>query len=147
MTYHLRRRGRSSIHGGSLKVNVVAHIINGLWRGTAGSSGSVADRFFLQMRRGKAGYRVPNSPLRVIVIGSPFARRAELRCLPVRMQSVEIRAAVNAKDDGLAVDDELPLLVFHGGLDNPGERLCPVVIARPLVIRRTRSPSRSRRRR
>jgi hypothetical protein len=42
------------------------------------------------------------------------------------MQSVEIRIAVNPKDDGLAIDHEMPLPVLQGGLDNPRTALAPV---------------------
>ena len=43
------------------------------------------------------------------------------------MQSVEIGIAINAKDDGLAIDDELLLAVLQRSFDDPGEAAGPVV--------------------
>jgi len=45
------------------------------------------------------------------------------------MERVEIRNAVNAENDGLAIDDELLVAVLASGVDNPGKALAPVVAA------------------
>ena len=45
------------------------------------------------------------------------------------MQLIEIGDAVNAEDDGLAIDDELLVAVFQRGLDDPGIAFGPVVSA------------------
>ena len=36
-----------------------------------------------------------------------------------RMERFEIGYAIDAEDDGLAIDDELLVAVFQGGLDDP----------------------------
>jgi hypothetical protein len=45
------------------------------------------------------------------------------------MERVEIRDAVNAKDDRLAIDDELLVAILQRGLDDPGITLRPIVAA------------------
>src|SRR5215470_3864088 len=44
-------------------------------------------------------------------------------------QCVEIGDAVDAKDDGLAVDDELLVPVLQGAFDDPGKAAGPVIAA------------------
>ena len=46
-----------------------------------------------------------------------------------RMKRIEIGDAVNAENDRLAIDDELLVLVFQRGLDDPMVTLRPVVAA------------------
>ena len=46
-----------------------------------------------------------------------------------RMQGVQIGDAVNAENDGLAIDDELLVSVFQRRLDDPGIALRPIVAA------------------
>ena len=43
------------------------------------------------------------------------------------MQGVEIGIAVNAQDDGLAIDDKMLLPVLQRRFNNPGVVLCPIV--------------------
>jgi hypothetical protein len=43
------------------------------------------------------------------------------------MKGVEVGNAVDAKDDGLAIDDEMFLRVFERGLDDPGIALGPIM--------------------
>jgi len=62
-----------------------------------------------------------------------------------RVQGVEVGDAIDAEHHGLAADDELLVAVLQRTLDDPRIPCSPVVAAR--VIKRTRSPSRSRRRR
>jgi hypothetical protein len=45
------------------------------------------------------------------------------------MEGVEIGDAVNAENDGLAIDDELLFAVLARSVDNPGKTLTPVVAA------------------
>jgi hypothetical protein len=45
------------------------------------------------------------------------------------VQGIEIRDAVNAENDGFAIDDELPVSVLKRRLDDPGIAFCPVVAA------------------
>jgi len=45
------------------------------------------------------------------------------------MQRVEIGDAIEAKDDSLAIDDELLVAVLQSGFDDPGIALGPVVSA------------------
>jgi len=59
------------------------------------------------------------------------------------MQGVEIGNAIDAEDDGLAIDDELLDPILEGGFRDPGYR--PVQSYPLRVIRRTRSPLRSTR--
>jgi hypothetical protein len=44
-----------------------------------------------------------------------------------RVQRVEIRIAIDAENDGLAIDDELLLPVFQRGFNDPGIALGPVI--------------------
>ena len=46
-----------------------------------------------------------------------------------RVQGVEIRYAIDAEHNGLAVDDELLLAVLQRCLDDPGKAAGPVVTA------------------
>ena len=45
------------------------------------------------------------------------------------MQGIEIGDAVNAQDDGLAIEHKLPGAVLQGGFDDPWIALRPVVTA------------------
>ena len=49
--------------------------------------------------------------------------------MPAGMQSVEIGVSIDAKDDSLAIDDELLLAVLQSGFNDPGETLGPIVPA------------------
>jgi hypothetical protein len=43
------------------------------------------------------------------------------------MKRLKIRDAVDAENDGLAVDDEMLLPVLKSGFDNPWVAACPVI--------------------
>ena len=80
-------------------------------------------------------------PAQIIAIDRQHIERAELDFLVVLAgkQGIEIRDAIDAQDDGLAIDHKVLLPVLQRALDNPGKAVGPVVaVARqkthPFVI-------------
>jgi hypothetical protein len=58
------------------------------------------------------------------------------------MGSVEIGRAVNAEDDGFAIEDELLMSLLQHGLDDPRITLRPIVAAAGDLVARARHRAR-----
>ena len=67
----------------------------------------------------------------IVAVHCQYIEGAELDFLamPAGMQGIEIGDAVNAQDDGLAIEHKPPGAVLQGGFDDPWIALRPVVTA------------------
>jgi hypothetical protein len=103
---------------------------------------------------GKSGHRMAGQPANSVENdahvrqsgcrdGAPCAE-LHLFIVLAGMQRVPVGIAINAQDDGFAINHKMLLPVLQGSFSNPWEAVCPEP---PRVISRTRSPLRSTRRR